>query len=172
MEVDAPRSLDTVQVDGGVSGENQRLVGGRDVHHLHDSGVDVRLDEDFVAFWYQVPRQPHNRRWSRSGGRYGWRTRHIHVTDLDLVHGYHGDHAGDGRDRQDRKGNGETLGQDAFSRHRGSFLWSAPKGWLEMILVTNLPVNCRHPRYLSLLNRAWSGLSINSGTAKGAKSKG
>lgn len=127
VQVDVPGRLVAVKPDGGVPGEEQRLVGGRDVHLLHDPGVEVELDLDVVALREQVPRQPHVHRRVGGGGRHGGTSRHVHAGGLNLEHDYHGDHAGDGGDRQDAEDDGQTFGQAGFVGHGGSFLRSALK---------------------------------------------
>ncbi len=133
MEVDGASPLDTVKVNSRVSSEVQGLVGTGDIHLLNDSGVEVRLEDDLVVLRYEVLWQPHDRWWSLGDERGGWTGRRVQWSDLNLVHNDHGDNAGDGRESQDDKGNGECLGYHGFFGHGGCFLWSVLKvpllGW-------------------------------------------
>lgn len=116
--------MDTVKINSRVPSEDEGLVRAGDVDLVNDPGVEVRLEVEFVAVRFQVPRQPQFGPGSRGklgGGGVGRTGCWIHGLNLDVVHDQHGEDAGDGRDGQYDRGDGKNLGYVESFRHDDQF---------------------------------------------------
>lgn len=113
-----------MKVNSRVSGEDQTLVGNTAIYPLREFDVEEWLNGDLVAVRNEVLRQSHVR-WRSRGGRHPGRMgRHVQVRGLNFEQNGHGDNAGNGRDCQDDKGDGDSLGCKGLLGHGGCFLWS------------------------------------------------